>query len=215
MNKKDAVALVGAAFRDNTGYEEEIVNYFIECQNFYERQVIKPWFLHKTITSELTTEGYILYPNDFLSELEGERFYLMDEDDYPIGVLQKVDYKRGVKDYYGWDAGCPRAYAVRPGRWIFFPKPDTLYTPSITYAASEPRLDTIVNEASNRWLEYAGDLLVAYATKRLAGSLKEQEIMQGATQAEQQAWMRIVGETHLRTLTNVQPGWGVDDVDPC
>lgn len=209
MKVEDAIALVSNSIRDDTGYEEDIKTYFMECQEFFERHAVKPWFLHKSADMELTTEGYILFPPDFISEIEGERFYILDDDGWPRYGLKKVEFSVAIDQYNNYTCR-PKFYAVRPGRWIFFPKPDKVYIANNTYIAKEPLPDSI---RGNRWLEYASDLLVAYATMRLAGSLKEADLFQSASQQVQQSWARIVADTYNRLSINLVPGLGTVDVD--
>lgn len=174
---------------------------------------LKPWFLEseEATTETEANEQRVELPEDFLSEIEESELYILIPESGRFKALDKGSYDRLHAEYINEGAGRPRAYAMTGRYYRLFPTPDGVYTLRQRYYERDVPFDTLSDDAENRWLKYAADLLMgvagfAYATKHLQNpqlaTLFSADVAGG--------WTRLHIETERRKHANMKYSMGVE-----
>lgn len=138
-----------------------------------------PWFLETEYTDAAfktsTSVPTVAVPTGFLRELDEERVTLFYQDttqDDEWVPIKKVDYDEAKTEYGGSEPGAPQVYCLLGENYRFFPAPDAEYAlKALLYIADT----TLATNIENKWLKYAGKLIMGRTGEVVAGQLLRDE----------------------------------------
>lgn len=174
-----------------------------QAQFEFERSGQPPWFL---LTEDATAETELgerrlPVPEDFLLETEDDALWLISPE---TGEPQQLD--KGELDastaYWGLTEGTPTGYALAGNYFHLFPTPDAVYSIRLKYYAADAKPTVMAAGATNLWLTYASDLLLARTGRRMAMYLRDSELAQLFAADEQTAAARLLTEQTARDEAN-------------
>ena len=211
MTRDEAVVEMRRLLGFNTGIDASIlIDGLKGAQSSLEKEPEPPWFLRTEYSAASTTaaEERLQLPDDFLMIAEDDGLWRFDSS-------KDVEWKELYKDeldvlrraHAESDDAEPNAYAVDNLYFRLFPTPDKVYTIKMIYHATATVLDS---NTENAWLKHIPWLMIGFATKRVAGSTRDQVAVVEATkiEAEERTRLRqfIIGrEVSNRTLEMGDP----------
>jgi len=167
-----------------------------------ERGGEPPWFLlssETTLTTVAATRE-VAVPADFLLEADDDSLRYIDANG-GVTELEKGEYDASIL-YWGDTQGAPAGYTLTGQEFQIFPLPDAAYTLKLRYFAQDTLPSTMAVGATNLWLTWAPDLLMARTGRRLASYLRDTELLAVFAQEEILAQTRLRNETIAREETN-------------
>lgn len=161
-----------------------------------------PWFLITEDASATAVAGErrLPVPLDFLLEADEDCLW-REEDDGSRSALEKGEYDVSLA-YWGVEQGAPAGYALVGQYFHLFPTPDQAYTMWMKYYAADTLPSVIGVGATNLWLTWGQDLLLARTGRRMATYMRDAELVQVFAGEEIAATNRIRVETAAREEAN-------------
>lgn len=193
MLRDDAVGRIQRKLSFRNDLTTEIIDALKDAQVKLEGGITLPWFLQTEVTSSNTVPGdeRLKLPTDFLRATEQDALYYYngaateDEDVWNELAKDDIDVLRTL--YPG--SGVPKAYAIDPLYFRFFPTPDAIYDLKIIYHAKDTVLDSNIE---NKWLKHAPFLLIGMAGQDIAESIKDNASFGAFQKMEQEASVRLL-----------------------
>jgi hypothetical protein len=132
-----------------------------------------PWFLKSEYVDAafktLTSTPNVAVPTGFLREQDDVRVALfyqdvsLDDDWVP---LTKVDFDEGKTELGGSAPGKPEAYTLHGENYRFWPDPDAEYPLKALIFVADA---VLTGNTENKWLKYAGKLLMGKTGEVITG----------------------------------------------
>lgn len=189
MNLAELTTLLGWRLGDRDDMGARITAELSFVQDYVlEAKEWAPWFLLSGEESLVTVQGVrgVALPEDFLAEEEYSALWVEVPDGGTV-ELKKLDFDVAARAYVG--TGRPVAYARKGATYQLFPIPDQVYTLYHYYYQKDAR---ITAGAESKWLNYAGDVVMAEVGKVLAEKhIQNPGAAAGFTQDAQVAWKRL------------------------
>jgi hypothetical protein len=184
MTRDEAVALIldrcGNRSSDTTLAAKTVTEMkFVQEELERGEKANLPWFLETEYTNAAfktsASVDTVAVPTGFLRELDEERVTLFYQDttqDDEWVPIAKVDYDEGKTEFGGEGAGAPQAYCLLGENYKFFPAPDAEYAlKALIYVGDT----TLATNVENKWLKYAGKLIIGRTGEVVAGQLLRDE----------------------------------------
>lgn len=203
MIRDEVVSLLARRLNNRTDIDTDIVTemQIVQATALEQNGRFLPWFLTTEQALELTDvgENRVRIPDDFLSEIEGQRIWIQNPTTLEWLLLSKDD-ETTLDEYYGTATGLPEKYALAGDHFTLFPVPDDNYSIRLRYAAKATSLSTNIE---NSWLQYAPDLLIAYVGRNLARTLLQNPELAAQFDAQiQPSWDRLLAMHEMRDNAN-------------
>lgn len=173
-----------------------------QAQFEFEHSGEPPWFLltEDATASTVAADRRLPVPTDFLLEADEDCLWVQDSaGNYT--PLEKGEYDASLI-YWGTTQGLPSGYALAGQYFQLFPIPDQAYTMRMKYYAADTSPAVMALSATNLWLTWAADLLLARTGRRMATYLRDTELAQVFLAEEAQAAERLRKEMAARESAN-------------
>lgn len=173
-----------------------------QAQTELEHSGEPPWFLlsDDTLLNTVAADRKLSVPLDFLLEADEDCLWVQDTAGN-FSPLEKGELDASLL-YWGATQGLPSGYALAGQYFQLFPIPDQVYTIRMKYYAADTSPATMATTATNLWLTWAADLLLARTGRRMATYLRDTELAQVFLAEESQAVERLRKETAARESAN-------------
>lgn len=209
MTRSQIIALIAKRLLNRTDLDVDILNEMDLAQaTALERNGrLLPWFLESEVatTDTVVGEERIAVPDDFAMEKEGGGLFIYDSTagDEPWIKLVKDDYDALVQTYQDAQER-PSHYSLGGRYFRLKPTPNAIYPVKQIYFAQDTAPSLLVDgNATNLWLTYAPDLMIAVVAQAIASKyLQDQELAGSFNQDITRAWDRINVETEAQQHTN-------------
>lgn len=162
----------------------------------------QPWFMVTTnaTISTTTNESKVVFPSDFVCEVEESALYI-----FSTLAAKWIPLEKGPEDKYEniqATSGVPEAYSVLGNFLQLFPTPNAVYQLRWKYAAKQAPLITNI---TNNWLTFAADLLMGDVGEHIAKqNLQNDKLAAMFAEQKKVAWDRLYTMHESRQHTNRQ-----------
>jgi hypothetical protein len=207
VTRDEAVAFIKFNLGNRTGSEldDAIIARLKQAQRLIEQGRSLPYFLKEEDANfSLDASGDdVVFPTDFLREVQNETFHYQSTVSNNWVYLEKVSPREGTHafdDTASEEPGRPRAYSIMRSGFRFYPERDVAYDLIFSYYKSAGTLDS--NVADNLWLVNAPDILIGRAGSLIAEVIAHDRAKTLFDQMFTVAWNGAFAEGILREEEN-------------
>lgn len=212
MTRSQAVTRIQRILGFRSDLSTEIIDALQDAQVELEESPELPWFLKNEALSGLSTIANVetvTLPSDFIREYEDDALWLFDttaaaSDQWTPLVKDDLQFLRAALP----GTGKPEAYYLGVSSFFIKPTPDAVYTLKFIYYARDVILST---DVQNKWLQYAHDLMIGMAGKKIAAPTRDSVAYGEFEKLEQIGRARVLGDTTARNVENRRLAMGGED----